>query len=62
MSVLVTVGAVYVGSQAVLELTNAGETVIVLDTLSIGLEAAVSPGIDDERGPFDSPCRHARQA
>jgi UDP-glucose 4-epimerase len=43
MPVLVTGGAGYVGSQTVLELIDAGETVIVLDDLSTGFEAAVSP-------------------
>ncbi|MBR1151562.1 UDP-glucose 4-epimerase GalE [Bradyrhizobium sp. JYMT SZCCT0428] len=42
MPVLVTGGAGYIGSQAVLELTDTGETVIVLDNLSTGFEAAVS--------------------
>ena len=43
MPVLVTGGAGYIGSQTVLELTDAGETVVVLDNLSTGFEAAVSP-------------------
>ena len=43
MSVLVTAGAGYIGSQKVLELTDAGETVVVLDNLSTGFEAAVPP-------------------
>jgi UDP-glucose 4-epimerase len=43
MPVLVTGGAGYIGSQTVMELTDAGETVIVLDDLSAGFEAAVSP-------------------
>jgi UDP-glucose 4-epimerase len=43
MPILVTGGAGYIGSQTVLELTDTGETVIVLDNLSTGFEAAVSP-------------------
>lgn len=43
MPVLVTGGAGYIGSQTVLELIDAGETVIVLDNLSTGFKAAVSP-------------------
>jgi UDP-glucose 4-epimerase len=44
MPVLVTGGAGYIGSQTVLELTDAGESVVVLDNLSTGFAAAVSPG------------------
>jgi UDP-glucose 4-epimerase len=43
MPVLVTGGAGYIGSQTVLELADAGETVVVLDNLSTGFEAAVPP-------------------
>jgi UDP-glucose 4-epimerase len=43
MSVLVTGGAGYIGSQTVLELIDAGETVVILDNLSTGFEAAVPP-------------------
>lgn len=43
MPVPVTGGAGYIGSQTVLELTDAGETVVVLDNLSTGFEAAVLP-------------------
>jgi UDP-glucose 4-epimerase len=43
MPILVTGGAGYIGSQSVLELTDAGESVVVLDDLSTGFEAAVSP-------------------
>src|SRR5437588_5025515 len=43
MPVLITGGAGYIGSQTVLELTDAGETVVVLDNLSTGFESAVSP-------------------
>ena len=43
MPVLVTGGAGYIGSHTVLELIDAGESVVVLDDLSTGFEAAVSP-------------------
>ena len=42
MPVLVTGGAGYIGSHTVLELTDAGEGVVVLDNLSTGFDAAVS--------------------
>ncbi|MDE5463880.1 UDP-glucose 4-epimerase GalE [Bradyrhizobium sp. CSS354] len=42
MATLVTGGAGYIGSQTVLDLVDAGETVVVLDDLSTGFEAAVS--------------------
>ena len=41
MTVLVTGGAGYIGSQMVLELLDAGEKVIVLDNLSTGFRKAV---------------------
>jgi UDP-glucose 4-epimerase len=41
MSVLVTGGAGYIGSHMVLELLDAGETVVVLDNLSTGRREAV---------------------
>jgi len=44
MSVLVTGGAGYIGSHMVLELLDAGETVVVLDDLSTGLAWAVPRG------------------
>jgi UDP-glucose 4-epimerase len=44
MPVLVTGGAGYIGSQTVLELTDAGESIVVLEHLSAGFKAAVSPG------------------
>jgi UDP-glucose 4-epimerase len=43
MAVLVTGGAGYIGCQTVLELVDAGEAVVVLDNLSTGFRAAVSP-------------------
>ena len=43
MSVLVTGGAGYIGSHMVLELVDAGETVVVLDDLSTGFRWAVPP-------------------
>jgi UDP-glucose 4-epimerase len=43
MAVLVTGGAGYIGSHMVLELTDAGETVVVLDNLSTGFKWAVAP-------------------
>jgi UDP-glucose 4-epimerase len=44
MTVLVTGGAGYIGSHTVLELTDAGESVVVLDNLSTGFAAAVPQG------------------
>jgi UDP-glucose 4-epimerase len=44
MAVLVTGGAGYIGSHMVLELVDAGETVVVLDDLSTGFRAAVPAG------------------
>ena len=43
MSILITGGAGYIGSQTVLEFVDAAETVVVLDNLSTGFRAAVSP-------------------
>ena len=43
MAILVTGGAGYIGSHMVLELVEAGETVVVLDNLSTGFRWAVSP-------------------
>jgi UDP-glucose 4-epimerase len=44
MSVIVTGGAGYIGSHMVLDLLDAGETVIVLDNLSTGFRSAVPEG------------------
>jgi UDP-glucose 4-epimerase len=46
MAILVTGGAGYIGSQTVLELVDAGEAVVVLDNLSTGFRAAVSPSAE----------------
>jgi UDP-glucose 4-epimerase len=43
MSVLVTGGAGYIGSQMVWDLVDRGETVVVLDDLSTGFDWAVAP-------------------
>src|SRR5215212_9750078 len=43
MAVLVTGGAGYIGSHMVLELLEAGETVVVLDDLSTGFRGVVPP-------------------
>src|SRR4029453_10852847 len=43
MGVLVTGGAGYIGSHMVLELVDAGETVVVLDDLSTGFRAPAPP-------------------
>jgi UDP-glucose 4-epimerase len=43
MAVLVTGGAGYIGSHMVLELIDAGETVVVLDDLSTGFRRSVPP-------------------
>ncbi len=45
MAVLVTGGAGYIGSQMVHELVDAGEQVVVLDTLSTGQRWAVAEGV-----------------
>jgi len=46
MSVLVTGGAGFLGSQLVLELLDAGDEVVVLDNLSTGFEWAVPDGAE----------------
>ena len=43
MTVLVTGGAGYIGSHMVLQLCDAGETVVVLDNLVTGFDWAVDP-------------------
>ena len=48
--VLVTGGAGYVGSHAVLALLDAGIGVVVLDDLSTGMREAVPPGVPFVRG------------
>jgi len=45
MTVLVTGGAGYIGSHMVYELTDAGESVVVLDNLSTGQAWAVAEGV-----------------
>ncbi len=45
MTILVTGGAGYIGSQMVRELTDAGESVVVLDNLSTGHRWAVAEGV-----------------
>jgi UDP-glucose 4-epimerase len=45
MTILVTGGAGYIGSQMVRELTDAGESVVVLDNLSTGHRWAVADGV-----------------
>jgi UDP-glucose 4-epimerase len=45
MTVLVTGGAGYIGSDMVLELGDAGERVVVLDNLSTGFSSAVADGV-----------------
>ena len=50
MSVLITGGAGYIGSHAVLECLDHGEAVVVLDDLSTGSARAVPPGVPFVRG------------
>jgi UDP-glucose 4-epimerase len=52
MTVLVTGGAGYIGSHMVLELVDAGESVVVLDNLSTGFRAAVPDGVPLVLGDF----------
>ena len=50
MAVLITGGAGYIGSHAVLECIDRGETVVVLDDLRTGFAWAVPPGVTLVRG------------
>ena len=50
MAVLVTGGAGYIGSHMVLNLTDAGETVVVLDNLSTGFDWAIDGRAIFEQG------------
>lgn len=52
MAVLVTGGAGYIGSHMVLDLLDAGETVVVLDNLSTGFREAVPAGVTLIEGDF----------
>ncbi|MDO9439476.1 MAG: UDP-glucose 4-epimerase GalE [Beijerinckiaceae bacterium] len=52
MTVLVTGGAGYIGSHMVLELLDAGESVVVLDNLSTGFRWAVPDGVELVVGDF----------
>ena len=52
MAVLVTGGAGYIGGHMVLELLDAGETVVVLDNLSTGFRWAVPPSVTLVVGDF----------
>jgi UDP-glucose 4-epimerase len=45
MTILVTGGAGYIGSQMVHELADAGEQIVVLDNLSSGFDWAIPPGV-----------------
>ncbi len=52
MTVLVTGGAGYIGSHMVLELIDAGESVVVLDNLSTGFRSAIPEGVTLVVGDF----------
>ena len=52
MSILVTGGAGYIGSHAVLRLIDQGERVVVLDNLSTGNRALVAPAARFVQGDF----------
>lgn len=52
MTVLVTGGAGYIGSHTVLELLDAGESVVVIDDLSTGFRWAVPAGVPLVVGDF----------
>ena len=60
MTVLVTGGAGYIGSHMVLELTDAGERVVVLDDLSAGYDWAVPAGVPLVVGNSGDPDRVGR--
>jgi UDP-glucose 4-epimerase len=45
MTILVTGGAGYIGSQMVYQLADSGERMVVLDDLSTGFDRAVAPGV-----------------
>jgi UDP-glucose 4-epimerase len=55
MPILVTGGAGYIGSHMVLELIDAGESVVVLDDLSTGFASAVPAGAIFIRGDAGDP-------
>ncbi|CFX29039.1 UDP-glucose 4-epimerase [Candidatus Filomicrobium marinum] len=64
MTILVTGGAGYIGSHMVLELRDAGESVVVLDNLSTGFRWAVPddvPLIVGDVGDMDLVCRIAKE-
>jgi UDP-glucose 4-epimerase len=60
MTVLVSGGAGYIGSHMVLELTDAGERVVVLDNLATGHPWAVADGVPFEVGDCGDPALVAR--
>ena len=45
MTILVTGGAGYIGSQMAYQLVDSGERVVVLDNLSTGFDWAIPPGV-----------------
>jgi UDP-glucose 4-epimerase len=55
VSVLVTGGAGYIGSHTVLELLDAGESVVVVDSLATGSEWSVPPGAELVVGDIGDP-------
>lgn len=59
-TVLVTGGAGYIGSQAVLALRDAGFSPVVLDNLSTGLREAIPPGVPLAVGDVSDPVFVAR--
>jgi UDP-glucose 4-epimerase len=50
MTILVTGGAGYIGSQMVYQLVDSGERVVVLDNLSTGFDWAIPPGVPTVTG------------